>query len=85
MFHQESHSSLNEDFPDQVGSKGGSSVDLAIMQRQNTNQSKVQINPTKVFKPNNVHLGMFMGVMILSGCAQNYIDYSNAADTLYDA
>ena len=75
MFRQESQSSLNEDFQDH----GGSSVDLANMQRQNTNQTEVKVNPTKVFKPNNVHLGMFMGVMILSGCAQNYIDYSNAA------
>ena len=75
MFHQESHSSLNDELQDH----GGSSVDLANMQRPTTSQTEVKVNPTKVFKPNNVHLSMFMGVMILSGCAQNYIDYSNAA------
>ena len=43
-----------------------------------------RIDPTKIYKPDFMHLGVFMSIMLLSGCAQNYIDYSNAAEALYD-
>ena len=46
--------------------------------------STSKIDPDKL-KPNVPHLVGFMMIMLLSGCAQNYYDYSNAAEALYDA
>ena len=46
--------------------------------------AEFKIDPTKLYPPDFKHMYVFMTIMVFSGMAQNYIDYSAAAETLYD-